>query len=312
MKQQLLDTLKIERPILQGGMVWVSGWKLVTAVSDCGGLGILGAGSMYPEMLRSHIQKCKNHSNKPFAVNIPLLYPDMDTLISVILEEAVPIVFTSAGDPSIWTAQLQKKGIVVGHVVPSLKFAQKAEAAGVDIIVAEGFEAGGHNGRDETTTFALIPHLKKHLKVPLVAAGGIATGAQMLAAEVLGADGVQIGSLFVASKEASCHINFKEAVVKAGEGDTQLTLKEIAPVRLMKNKLYDKIINAYQENASLTELKAIASPGLTKRGIFEGDTENGKTEIGQVASLITGIPSVAQLFNQLLVDYEKSKERMSI
>ena len=257
MQNRITDLFNIEFPIIQAGMVWTSGWRLASAVSNNGGLGVIGAGSMYPDVLREHIQKCKNATSKPFAVNVPMLYPDIEKLMDIIIEERVKIVITSAGNPQTWTTILKNKGITVVHVVSSLKFAIKAQEAGVDAIVAEGFEAGGHNGRDETTTLVLIPAVREKINIPLIAAGGIATGKAMLAVMVLGADGVQIGSRFVASEEASNHIDFKKMVVNSQEGDTQLTLKELAPVRLIKNKFYHEIQNAYQQGATTEELKTL-------------------------------------------------------
>ncbi|MEP5828869.1 MAG: nitronate monooxygenase, partial [Maribacter dokdonensis] len=286
MQNRISELFKIEFPIIQGGMIWTSGWRLASAVSNAGGLGVIGAGSMYPGVLREHIQKCKKATSKPFGVNIPMLYPDIDKLMDIIVEENIKIVFTSAGNPKTWTPFLKEKGITVVHVVSSLKFALKAQDAGVDAIVAEGFEAGGHNGRDETTTMVLIPAVKEKIHIPLIAAGGIATGKAMLAAMVLGADAVQVGSRFVASEEASNHMNFKEVVVKAKEGDTHLTLKELAPVRLVKNKFYNDVQKAYATGANIEELKTLLGRGRAKKGMFLGDLEDGELEIGQVSALI--------------------------
>ena len=284
-------------------MIWASGWRLASAVSNLGGLGILGAGSMYPEVLEEHIKKCKQATKRPFGVNVPMLYPDLEELMRVIVDNEVRIVFTSAGNPKTWTAFLKEKGITVVLVVSSVKFALKAQDAGVDAIVAEGFEAGGHNGRDETTSMVLIPLVKEQIQIPLIAAGGIATGRAMLAAMVLGADGVQIGSRFVASTEASSHNAFKNAVVDAKEGDTQLTLKELAPVRMLKNRFYEEVQAAYQQNASIAELKTLLGRARAKKGMFEGDMEQGELEIGQVSGLIHGIKPVATLFEDLITEY---------
>lgn len=288
-------------------MIWASGWRLASAVSNAGGLGLLGAGSMYPDVLREHIQKCQQATQKPFGVNIPMLYPDIDKLMDIIVAMGVKIVFTSAGNPKTWTSYLKEHGITVVHVVSSVKFALKAQEAGVDVIVAEGFEAGGHNGRDETTTLTLIPTVKEKITIPLIAAGGIATGEAMLAAMVLGADGVQVGSRFVASNEASSHQLFKEQVVKAGEGATQLTLKELAPVRLIKNKFYNAIQDAYAKGASVEGLKAVLGRARAKRGMFEGDMEEGELEIGQVSALIHDIKPAAQIVDDMMLEFERAK-----
>ncbi len=279
----------IEKPIIQAGMIWASGWRLASAVSNAGGLGVLGSGSMYPDVLREHIQKCKAATNKPFAVNVPLLYPDLDQHINIIIEEGVKIVFTSAGNPKTYTAKLKEHGITVVHVVSSSKFALKAQEAGCDAIVAEGFEAGGHNGREETTTFVLIPAVKKAVHIPIIAAGGIATGRQMLAAMVLGADAVQIGSRYVASEEASSHINFKQAVINSNEGDTVLTLKQLAPVRLIKNEFYKQVQEAEQRGASKEEMQQLLGRARAKKGMFEGNLQDGELEIGQVSALLDDI-----------------------
>lgn len=310
MQNKITGLFKIKYPIIQGGMIWASGWRLASAVSNAGGLGLIGAGSMYPDVLLEHIQKCKKATNKPFGVNIPMLYPDIDKLMDIIISEEVKIVFTSAGNPKTWTSFLKEKGITVVHVVSSLKFALKAQDAGVDAIVAEGFEAGGHNGRDETTTLVLIPAVKEKLNIPLIAAGGIATGRQMLAAMVLGADGVQIGSRFVASTEASSHVSFKEEIVKAKEGDTQLTLKELAPVRLLKNKFYQDIQTAYANNASVEELKEVLGRARAKKGMFEGDLEEGELEIGQVSAIIDSIKPAAQIVEELMIEFENAKKEI--
>ena len=285
-------------------MVWNSGWKLASAVSNAGGLGLIGAGSMYPEVLREHIQKCKAATTKPFGVNVPLLYPDIDKLMQIIIEEGVQIVFTSAGNPKTWTTHLKDHGIKVVHVVSSVKFALKAQEAGVDAVVAEGFEAGGHNGREETTTFTLIPMVKEQLEIPLIAAGGIATGKGMLAAMILGADGVQIGSRFVATPEASSHQAFKELVVEAKEGATELTLKELAPVRLLKNKFYTDVKRLYENTPTKEELSALLGRGRAKKGMFEGDLEEGELEIGQIAGLIHEIKPAAEVVAEIITEFK--------
>jgi enoyl-[acyl-carrier protein] reductase II len=311
MQNRITELFKIKFPIVQGGMVWTSGWRLASAVSNAGGLGILGAGSMYPDVLREHIQKCKKATSKPFGVNIPMLYPDLDKLMDIIIEEDVKIVFTSAGNPKTWTSFLKEKGITVVHVVSSLKFALKAQEAGVDAIVAEGFEAGGHNGRDETTTMVLIPSVKEHIQIPLIAAGGIASGKAMLAAMVLGADGVQVGSRFVASEEASNHMSFKEVVVHAKEGDTHLTLKELAPVRLVKNKFYNDVQQAYANGASTEELKTLLGRGRAKKGMFLGDLEDGELEIGQVSALIHDIKPAAKIIEEMMSEFQMVKKHIA-
>ncbi|MFT6370057.1 MAG: enoyl-[acyl-carrier protein] reductase II [Maribacter sp.] len=306
MFNRISELFSIEYPIIQAGMIWASGWRLASAVSNAGGLGIIGAGSMYPDVLREHIQKCKQATDKPFAVNVPMLYPDIEKLMEIIVNLGVKIVFTSAGNPKTWTSYLKENGITVVHVVSSVAFALKAEAAGVDAVVAEGFEAGGHNGRDETTTLVLIPSVKEHLKIPLIAAGGIGTGEAMLAAMVLGADGVQIGSRFVASTEASSHILFKAKVVEAKEGDTQLTLKELAPVRLLKNKFYEDVQNGYTNGYSHEQLKQLLGRARAKKGMFEGDMEEGELEIGQVSALIHDIKPAADIVAELMADFKKA------
>jgi len=298
----------IQYPIIQGGMIWTSGWKLASAVSNAGGLGLIGAGSMYPDVLREHIQKCKKATNKPFGVNVPMLYPNIQEIMDIIVEEGVKIVFTSAGNPKTWTQWLQDQGITVVHVVSSVKFALKAQAAGVDAVVAEGFEAGGHNGRDETTTLTLIPMVKEQLQIPLIAAGGIATGKAMLACMVLGADGVQVGSRFVASEESSAHDAFKQVVVDAKEGDTQLTLKELAPVRLIKNKFYNELQELYKTAPTPEELKELLGRARAKRGMFEGDLDDGELEIGQIAGLIHDIKPVAQIVEEMISEFEQAKK----
>lgn len=311
MQNRITELFKIEFPIIQGGMIWTSGWRLASAVSNAGGLGVIGSGSMYPDVLREHIQKCKKATSKPFAVNVPMLYPDIDKLMDIIIEEDVKIVFTSAGNPNTWTSFLKEKGITVVHVVSSLKFALKAQDAAVDAIVAEGFEAGGHNGRDETTTLVLIPAVKEKITIPLIAAGGIATGSAMLAAMVLGADGVQVGSRFVASEEASNHIKFKEVVVNAKEGDTHLTLKELAPVRLVKNKFYNEVQKAYADGATTEELKTLLGRGRAKKGMFLGDLEDGELEIGQVSALIHDIKPAAEIVKELMSEFQERKAELS-
>lgn len=311
MQNKITSLFNIQYPIIQGGMIWASGWRLASAVSNAGGLGLIGAGSMYPEILLEHIKKCKKATTKPFGVNIPMLYPDIEKLMEIIIAEEVKIIFTSAGNPRTWTSFLKEKGITVVHVVSSLKFALKAQEAGVDAIVAEGFEAGGHNGRDETTTLVLIPAVKDKLNIPLIAAGGIATGRQMLAAMVLGADGVQVGSRFVASNEASSHQLFKEEVVKAKEGDTQLTLKELAPVRLLKNDFYKAVQDAYAKGASIEELKEVLGRARAKKGMFEGDLQEGELEIGQVSALIESIKPAAQIVEELVVEFENAKKEIA-
>ncbi len=306
-KNRITKLFNIELPIIQAGMIWASGWRLASAVCNAGGLGIIGAGSMYPNVLREHILKCKAATDKPFAVNVPMLYPDLEEIINIIIEEKVPIVFTSAGNPKTFTPLLKEKGITVVHVVSSVKFALKAEAAGVDAVVAEGFEAGGHNGREETTTFTLIPMVKEKLNIPLIAAGGIATGSGMLAAMVLGADAVQIGSRFVASEEASSHQNFKNSVVQAQEGDTELTLKELAPVRLLKNKFYEDVKSLYSKSPSKEELIDLLGRARAKKGMFEGDLEEGELEIGQISGLINDILPAKEIVEQIWTDYQKAK-----
>ena len=311
MSNKITQLFNIKYPIIQAGMIWTSGWKLTSAVSNEGGLGIIGAGSMYPEILREHIQKCKRATSRPFAVNVPMLYPDIDEIIKIIIEEDVKIVFTSAGNPKTWTKHLQSHGIKVVHVVSSVKFALKSQEAGVDAVVAEGFEAGGHNGRDETTTFTLIPMVKEQLQIPLIAAGGIATGRGMLAAMILGADAVQVGSRFVASEEASSHINFKKKVIEAKEGDTILTLKELAPVRLLKNKFFEEIQKLYETRPNREELLKLLGRARAKKGMFEGDIEDGELEIGQIAGLIHDIKPAAQIVRQMMAEFELAKAEVA-
>ncbi|WP_106794359.1 nitronate monooxygenase family protein [Aquimarina sp. Aq78] len=308
---KIKELFNIQYPIIQGGMIWASGWRLASAVSNSGGLGLIGSGSMYPDVLRDHIQKCKKATSKPFGVNIPMLYPNLDEIIQIIIEEGVKIVFTSAGNPKTYTSYLKEKGITVVHVVSSLKFALKAQDAGVDAVVAEGFEAGGHNGRDETTTLALIPMVKEKINIPLIAAGGIATGAAMYAVMALGADGVQVGSRFVASDEASSHIDFKNMVVEAKEGDTQLTLKELAPVRMLKNKFYQDVAALYATAPSVDELKTLLGRARAKRGMFEGDLTEGELEIGQVSGLIHDIKPVATILEDMITEFDIVHHKMS-
>jgi enoyl-[acyl-carrier protein] reductase II len=308
MKKNITQLFNIKYPIVQGGMIWVSGYKLASAVSNAGGLGLIGAGSMYPDVLREHIQKCKKVTDKPFGVNVPMLYPDIEKIMDIIVEEGVKIVFTSAGNPKTWTSFLKEKGITVVHVVSSVKFALKAESAGVDAVVCEGFEAGGHNGREETTTFTLIPIVKEQVQIPVIAAGGIGTGRGMLAAMVLGADGVQVGSRFAATKESSAHANFKNAIVDTNEGETQLTLKELAPVRLIKNKFYQEVQELYQQNPSIEDIKELLGRARAKKGMFEGDLENGELEIGQISGLIHEIKSAKEVIDEMMTEYEFVKQ----
>jgi enoyl-[acyl-carrier protein] reductase II len=305
---KITELFNIQYPIIQAGMIWNSGYKLASAVSNAGGLGIIGAGSMYPEVLREHIQKCKKATDKSFGVNVPMLYPNIEEIINIIVEEGVKIVFTSAGNPKTWTSFLKEKGITVVHVVSSTKFALKAQEAGVDAIVAEGFEAGGHNGRDETTTFTLIPMVREQITIPLIAAGGIATGRGMLAAMILGADGVQVGSRFAASHESSSHNNFKELIVKVQEGDTHLTLKELAPVRLIKNKFYNDLQELYTKSPTVDDLKALLGRARAKRGMFEGDLVEGELEIGQIAGLIHDIKPAAQIVADMMAEFLQAQK----
>lgn len=304
-QNKVTDLFEIKYPIIQGGMIWHSGWRLASAVSNNGGLGLIGAGSMYPDILRENIQKCKAATNKPFGVNVPMLYPNLDEVIQIILEEGVKIIFTSAGNPKTYTETLQKEGLKVAHVVSSTKFAMKCEDAGVDAIVAEGFEAGGHNGRDETTTFCLIPNVKQHISKPLIAAGGIALGSQMKAAMILGADGVQIGSRFAATKEASSHEIWKDKIISLNEGETHLTLKELAPVRMVKNKFFHDLEKLYDAGRNVEALKETLGRARSKRGMFEGDLEEGELEIGQVSALIHEILPVEKVFENLLREYRE-------
>lgn len=311
MANPITQLFGIRYPIIQAGMVWASGWRLASAVSNAGGLGLLGAGSMYPEVLREHIQKCKKATDKPFGVNVPLLYPDIDQLMEVIVEEKVSLVFTAAGNPKLWTAHLKSHGCTVVHVVSSVKFALKAQACGVDAIVAEGFEAGGHNGREETTTLTLIPLVKKALNIPLIAAGGIGSGPAMLAAMALGADGVQVGSRFVATPEASSHPHFKSEVLKAEQGSTELTLKELTPVRLLKNPFYDQIKKLYAEGASSEKLIEVLGRGRAKKGMFEGDLVEGELEIGQVAAQIESLIPAETIVQEFITTYNTTLERLA-
>jgi len=308
---RITELFNIQFPIVQGGMIWCSGWRLASAVSNAGGLGIIGSGSMYPEVLDEHIQKCKAATNKPFAVNLPMLYPDIDKHIETIIKHKVPIVFTSAGNPKTYTAYLKQHGIAVVHVVASVKFALKAQEAGVDAIVAEGFEAGGHNGRDETTTFCLIPMVKNAVNIPVIAAGGIGTGRGMLAAMALGADGVQLGSRFAATQESSASDAFKQEIIKAKEGDTMLTLKEITPVRLIKNAFYQKVESAYQNKASIEELNALLGRGRAKKGMFEGDLIEGELEIGQISGLIDDIKTAGQVVEDLVHEFKIAQQEIN-
>ena len=302
---RITDLFKIDYPIIQAGMVWTSGWKLASAVSNAGGLGLIGAGSMYPDVLRLHIQKCKQATSKPFGVNVPLLYPDLNQHIQIIIKEGVKIVFTSAGNPRTWTKHLKENGITVVHVVSSSKFALKAQDAGCDAVVAEGFEAGGHNGREETTTMVLVPAVTNAVNIPVLAAGGIATGRQMLAAMVLGAEGVQIGSRFVASEEASSHLDFKNAVVKAAEGDTHLSMKALTPVRLLKNGFFDQVAAAEKMGVSTEELKELLGRGRAKRGMLEGDLEEGELEIGQVSALLKEILPASEIVKNIWEEFNE-------
>ena len=307
MQNKINHLFNIQYPIIQAGMIWNSGWRLASAVSNAGGLGLLGAGSMYPEVLREHIQKCKKATNKPFGVNVPMLYPNIEEIIQIIMEEDVKIIFTSAGNTKTHTARLKENNRTVVHVVSSVKFALKAQESGVDAVVAEGFEAGGHNGREETTTFTLIPMVKDQLDIPLIAAGGIATGKGMLAAMILGADGVQVGSRFVACDESSAHIKFKKKVTKAQDGDTFLTLKELAPVRLLKNKFSDELLALYKTNPSKQELLNLLGRARAKKGMFEGDLEDGELEIGQISGLINEIKPAADIVNEMIAEFELEK-----
>ena len=308
---KICDLFQIKLPIVQAGMIWCSGWELASAVSNAGGLGIIGSGSMYPEVLEDHVVKCKNATNRPFAVNLPLLYPNIQEHINTIIKYKVPIVFTSAGNPKTWTNTLKAAGVVVVHVVSSVKFALKSQEAGVDAVVAEGFEAGGHNGREETTTFCLIPEVAKAISIPLIAAGGIANGQGMLAAMVLGADAVQMGTRFVASKESSAHDSFKEKVADLKEGETLLTLKEVTPVRLIKNDFYQEVKKVYEDGGDVEKLKSTLGRGRAKKGMFEGDLINGELEIGQVASQVDNIASAKEIVHEILEEFKEVSKSIS-
>ena len=307
---KITQLFKIKYPIIQAGMIWNSGYKLASAVSNAGGLGLIGAGSMYPEVLREHIRKCKKATDKPFGVNVPMLYPNIEEIINIIVEEDVKIVFTSAGNPKTWTSILKEKGMTVVHVVSSSVFALKAQDAGVDAVVAEGFEAGGHNGREETTTFTLIPMVKEKINIPLIAAGGIATGRGMLAAMILGADGVQVGSRFVASTESSAHNKFKNKIIETKEGETQVTLKELAPVRLIKNKFYQDVQQLYAKCPTKEELAALLGRARAKHGMFESDLDEGELEIGQIAGLIHNIKPAADIISEMITDFNQARKEV--
>lgn len=310
-KNRITGLFGIDYPLIQAGMIWCSGWRLAAAVSNAGGLGIIGSGSMYPEVLEEHVQKCKAATDKPFAVNLPMLYPDIDKHIQTIIKYKVPIVFSSAGNPKTWTSMLKENGITVVHVVSSQKFAIKSQAAGVDAVVVEGFEAGGHNGLDETTTLTLVPAVKKVLDIPVIAAGGIGTGRGMLAAMALGADAVQIGSRFVASDESSAHQAFKDKVVETEDGGTKLTLKELTPVRLIKNSFFKQVEQAYQNEASVEELKELLGRGRAKKGMFEGDLEEGELEIGQIASIISEVKPAAEIVKEIINEFESARQELT-
>lgn len=308
---RIKDLFRIQYPVIQAGMIWCSGWKLASAVSNAGGLGLIGAGSMHPEVLSEHILKCKKATDKPFGVNIPLLYPQIDEIIRIVCDNSVKIVFTSAGSPKKYTSFLKNKGIIVAHVVASSKNAKKCEEAGVDAVVAEGFEAGGHNGAEETTTMALIPSVRKAVKLPLIAAGGIASGAGVLAAFALGAEGVQIGSRFAVSVESSAHIGFKNKIIQSSEGDTKLMLKKLGPVRLLKNKFFDSVKQAEESCATESELKELLGQGRAKKGMFEGELEEGELEIGQIASIIEYNKPAAEILKEIIVEYESLRIEMT-
>jgi enoyl-[acyl-carrier protein] reductase II len=311
-RNKITQLFNIEFPIVQAGMVWASGWKLASAVSNAGALGLIGAGSMYPDVLRQHIQQCKTATTKPFGVNVPLMYPDLDEIMQIIIDEKVPIVFTSAGNPKLWTARLKENNITVVHVVSSSKFAKKSAEAGCDAVVAEGFEAGGHNGREETTSMVLIPAVRNAVQIPVIAAGGIATGRQMLAAMVLGADGVQVGTRFVCTPEASSHMNFKEAVINAEEGDTMLSMKKVMPVRLLKNHFADQVHEAEIRGASEAEMKQLLGRGRAKKGMFEGDLTEGELEIGQVSALLNDIKPAAQVVQDMWDEYSAALRQLRV
>lgn len=310
MENRITALFGIKYPIIQAGMIWNSGWELASAVSNAGGLGLIGSGSMYPDVLKEHIQKCKEATDKPFGINVPLLYPDVEKHIEIILEEKVPVVFTSAGNPKTWTSHLKKNGVKVVHVVSSSKFAVKSEEAGVDAVVGEGFEAGGHNGREETTTLCLIPAIREAVNVPVIAAGGIGSGRAMLAAMVLGADGVQIGTRFAASHEGSGHQNFKQSIVDVKEGDTKLSLKDLVPVRLIKNKFFNKVQDLESKGASQEDLQELLGRGRAKKGMFEGDLDEGELEIGEVAALIKEIKPAAEIVNEIWEDFKAAKQEL--
>jgi len=311
MQNRIAKLFNIQYPLIQAGMLWCSPWELASVVSNAGGLGLIGAASMYPDVLRTHIKRCKDATDKPFGVNVPLMYPDIDKIMEIIANEGVKIVFTSAGNPKTWTQYLKEKGITVVHVVSSVKFAEKSQQAGVDAIVAEGFEAGGHNGREETTTMCLIPIVREAVDLPLLAAGGIATGKAMLAAMVLGADGVQIGTRFAASEEASGHINFKNKIVEISEGDTLLSLKQIVPVRLIKNQFFEKVDKAEKRGASVEELKEILGRARAKRGMFEGDLDEGELEIGQISALINEVKPAAEIVREIIDEFNAAKKQLN-
>jgi enoyl-[acyl-carrier protein] reductase II len=311
-ENKICQLFNIKYPIIQAGMIWTSGWRLASAASNAGCLGLIGSGSMYPDVLREHIQKCKKATDKAFGVNVPLMYPDIEKIMNIIVEEGVKIVFTSAGNPKIWTSWLKERGIKVVHVISSVKFAQKAEEAGCDAVVAEGFEAGGHNGREETTTMVLVPMVREKVTLPVIAAGGIATGRQMLAAFALGAEGVQIGSRFAASEESSLHANFKKKITELNEGDTHLSLKKLTPVRMVKNKFYQRVQEAEDRGASIDELKNILGRGRAKKGMFEGDLEEGELEIGQVSAMIKEIKPVNMIVKEIIEEYEMAKKEICI
>ncbi|TFD93731.1 nitronate monooxygenase [Dysgonomonas capnocytophagoides] len=311
MNNRITDLFKIKYPIISGGMVWCSGWRLASAVSNAGGLGLIGAGSMYPEVLREHIQKCKAATDKPFGVNVPLLYPNIEEIIEIIIAEDVKIVFTSAGNPKTWTKKLQEHGIIVAHVVSSSKFALKCQEAGVNAVVAEGFEAGGHNGREETTTLTLIPQVREVLDIPLIAAGGIATGSTVLAAFALGAEGVQIGTRFALTQESSAADEFKKLCISLKEGDTMLSLKKLSPTRLIKNEFYNKVTEAEDRGASVEEMRELLGRGRSKKGIFEGDLIEGELEIGQIASHINDLPSAAEVIKSIVSDFNAKANKLS-
>ncbi len=310
MKNRITGLFGIKYPVIQAGMIWCSGWRLAAAVSNEGGLGLIGAGSMYPDVLREHIQKCKTATDKPFGVNVPLLYPDIDQIMQIIREEEVKIVFTSAGNPATWTPFLKEHGITTVHVISNVKFAKKAESSGVDAVVAEGFEAGGHNGREETTTMVLVPHVVDEVTIPVIAAGGIGSGRTMAAAMALGAEGVQIGSRFAASEESSAHLNFKEKIVEATEGSTKLSLKKLVPVRLLKNKFFDTVAEAEERCASIEELVDLLGRARAKRGMFEGDMDEGELEIGQISGYIHEIKPAAVIVKEIIAEYNLTVEKI--